>query len=96
MRCSKENIDSTGGDINSNGLIGWATLSCLAICLSAPLNGLSPSLSMVAHDFGLDTRERDIYLGSYIALSTMFGQMIGSCISGVLADAYSRTRILII
>jgi MFS family permease len=52
--------------------------------------------SMVAHDFGFDTRERDIYLGSYIALSTMLGQMIGSCISGVLADLYSRTRILII
>mmetsp|Transcript_28453 Transcript_28453/g.40521 ORF Transcript_28453/g.40521 Transcript_28453/m.40521 type:complete len:500 (+) Transcript_28453:18-1517(+) len=75
------------------------TLVCLcitAICLSAPMNGLSPSLSMVAHDFGFDSKERDVYLGSYIALSTMLGQMIGSCISGYLADAYSRTLILVV
>lgn len=51
---------------------------------------------MVAHDFGFDSKERDVYLGSYIALSTMTGQMIGSCISGALADAYSRINILTI
>jgi MFS family permease len=42
------------------------------------------------------SQERDIYLGSYIALSTMVGQMIGSAISGFLSDIYSRKRILII
>ena len=74
------------------------TLLCLsitALCLSFPMNGLSPSLSMVAHDFKFDNKERDIYLGSYIALSTMLGQMIGSFLSGVLSDLYSRKRILV-
>ena len=37
---------------------------CLtAACLSAPLNGLSPSLTLVALEFGFNTKERDIYLG---------------------------------
>ena len=37
---------------------------CLtAACLSAPLNGLSPSLTLVASEFGYSTEERDIYLG---------------------------------
>jgi translation initiation factor 4G len=50
---------------------------------------------MIAHDFGFDSKERDVYLGSYIALATMLGQMIGSCISGFLSDIYSRKKILI-
>jgi hypothetical protein len=44
------------------------TLMCLCITacfLSAPLNGLSPALSMAAHDMGFTDKERDIYLGSY-------------------------------
>ncbi len=79
---------------DSNG-----TLFCLCItacCLSAPLNGLSPSLSMVAQDLGFNERERDIFLGSYMGISTMIGQMIGSCLSGALSDLYSRKLLLII
>lgn len=75
------------------------TLLCLCITaasLSAPLNGLSPSLSMVAKEFGFDEKERDIYLGSHLALSTMVGQMIGSFLSGILADAYSRKNSLVV
>lgn len=73
-------------------------LLCLCItagCLSAPLNGLSPSLTMVSKEYGYDSFQRDLYLGGYIALATMLGQMIGSAISGVLTDFYSRKRILI-
>ena len=33
--------------------------------------------------------------GGYIALSTMLGQMVGSCISGILENAYPRKNILI-
>jgi MFS family permease len=75
-----------------------ATLFCLCItacCLSAPLNGLSPSLSMVAQDLNFSEKERDVYLGSYMGLSTMLGQMIGSCLSGFLSDVHSRKSILI-
>jgi MFS family permease len=45
---------------------------------------------------GFSEKERDIYLGSYIGLSTMLGQMIGSLVSGLLTDSYSRKTILIV
>lgn len=70
-------------------------LSIAAICLSAPLNGLSPSLSVVAHEFGFTDQERDLYLGGYIALSTMVGQMAGSCISGFVVDTFNRKLLVI-
>lgn len=74
------------------------TLFCLCISaffVSAPLNGLSPSLSLVAKELGLTVRERDVYLGGYISLSTMLGQMFGSCFSGVFTDLFSRKLILV-
>ena len=36
-----------------------------------------------------------ILAGGYIALSTMLGQMVGSCVSGILENAYPRKNILI-
>ena len=36
-----------------------------------------------------------IFEGGYIALSTMLGQMVGSCISGILENSYPRKNILI-
>jgi MFS family permease len=89
-----ESLNEKKQVFNSN-----ATLFCLCItacCLSAPLNGLSPSLSLVAQDFNFNEKERDIYLGSYMGLSTMLGQMIGSCLSGFLSDIYSRKSILVL
>ena len=74
------------------------TLLCLCLtagCLSAPLNGLSPSLTIVSKEYGYSSFERDLYLGGWIALATMTGQMIGSAASGALTDFYSRKRILI-
>lgn len=70
-------------------------LCITACCLSAPLNGLSPSLSLVAHDYGFNDQERDIYLGGYVALSTMLGQMIGSLISGLVVDFFSRKDLIV-
>ena len=92
--------DTYGADKHTKSLeVGDSPkLLCLCItagCLSAPLNGLSPSLSMVSKEYGYDNFQRDLYLGGYIALATMLGQMIGSAISGVLTDFYSRKRILI-
>lgn len=81
-----------------NGGRNRGTLFCLCITaglLSAPLNGLSPSLSLVAKDMGFNDRERDIYLGGYVALSTMIGQMIGSCLAGFLVDSCKRKTLLI-
>jgi translation initiation factor 4G len=45
---------------------------------------------------GFSSRERDVYLGSYVGLSTMIGQMVGSCVSGVVVDKYNRKYMLII
>lgn len=82
-----------GSAVRSN-----ANLFCLCITacmLSAPLNGLSPGLSQVARDLGLNEKERDVYLGGYISLATMFGQMIGSCLAGIFTDCTSRKYILV-
>lgn len=38
---------------------------------------------------------RYVMAGGYIALSTMLGQMVGSCISGILENSYPRKNILI-
>jgi MFS family permease len=70
---------------------------CLtAASISAPLNGLSPSLSLVALDFGFDQKQRDVYLGGYMGLATMIGQMIGSGLSGVYVDFCPRRRMLVL
>jgi MFS family permease len=77
-----------------NGLV--LVCLCLAACfLSVPLNGLSPSLSLVAADLGFDEKQRDLYLGGYIGVATMIGQMLGSLLSGVVTDAYPRPWLLI-
>lgn len=68
---------------------------CLTACsLSAPLNGLSPSLSLVAKELKFSARQRDMYLGSYISLFTMTGQLIGSCFSGIFNDYLARKLVL--
>jgi len=70
---------------------------CLtASCLSAPLNGLSPSLTVVAHEYGFNEHERDVYLGGYVALSTMLGQVLGSLISGFVVDFFNRRDLLLV
>ena len=54
--------------------IAYDTLLCLcftALCISLPLNGLSPSLSLVAQELHLSAHQRDLYLGAYIYLATM-------------------------
>eukprot|EP01038_Epipyxis_sp_PR26KG_P008083 gene8083-10950_t len=89
MQLSKPSTASS----NQRGLI---CLCLTAACLSFPLNGLSPSMSIVAKEFNFDQRERDIYLGSYIGFSTMIGQLLGSCLSGILTDIFPRRRILIV
>ncbi|KAJ1435057.1 major facilitator superfamily domain-containing protein, partial [Ochromonadaceae sp. CCMP2298] len=70
-------------------------LSLAALFLSTPLNGLSPSLSLIAEDFGFTDAERDLYLGGYVGIATMLGQMIGSILAGMMTDSYSRSRILV-
>jgi translation initiation factor 4G len=71
-------------------------LSLTAVCLSTPLNGLSPSLSIVAQEYGFNDHERDVYLGGYVALATALGQMIGSLVSGFVVDFFSRKNLLIV
>ena len=59
-------MDKTANAKSSSHKKFEGRLLCLcltAACLSAPLNGLSPSLTLVASEFGYSTEERDIYLG---------------------------------
>lgn len=52
-------------------------------------------MSIAAQDLGFDAHERDLYLGSYVALATMLGQMIGSITVGVIIDWVSRKQIMV-
>lgn len=70
-------------------------LCIIAICLSLPLNGLSPSLSLIAKDMNFNDAERNKYLGGYVALTTMIGQLIGSTLAGFIVDKYNRKNIII-
>jgi MFS family permease len=70
------------------------TLCLTAVTLSTPLNGLSPGMSVIAKEFGFTEKQRDHYLGGYISLVTMIGQIIGSCLSGSLNFWLSRKTIL--
>jgi hypothetical protein len=47
------------------------SLSAVCLSVSLPLNGLSPSLSLVAAELGFDDHERDLYLGGYVSIATM-------------------------
>ena len=82
-------VNCFGGD---NPLLA---LCLTASCLSAPLNGLSPSLTLVAHEYGFNDQERDTYLGGYVALSTMIGQVIGSLLAGFVVDFFNRRDLLL-
>ena len=60
---SKKGESSSSSDDGSSA--SSVTLICLcatACCLSMPLNGLAPSLSIAAQDLGFDAHERDLYL----------------------------------
>lgn len=92
---SSSNSSSTTTSSTSSSSSPLFALCITACCLSAPLNGLSPSLTLVAHEFGFTDQERDIYLGGYIALSTMVGQMIGSCLSGFVVDFLNRKQLVL-
>lgn len=91
------------GDISRDGSLGarkapLSILLCLciiAICLSLPLNGLSPSLSLIAKDMKFNDADRNKYLGGYVALTTMIGQLIGSTLAGFIVDRYNRKNIII-
>ena len=57
-------MDKSANSKSSRKYEGRLLCLCLtAACLSAPLNGLSPSLTLVASEFGFNAKERDIYLG---------------------------------
>jgi MFS family permease len=86
---------ASSSSVNKKTEGALSSLCLTAALVSAPLNGLSPSLTLVSQEFGFDAQERDVYLGGYIALSTMVGTMIGSTISGALTDVCSRKVILV-
>ena len=71
-------------------------LSFVAVYVGMPLNGFAPSFTQVARDMGyIHPQERDIYFASYLSLSMMIGQIIGSILGGYLADVYHRKVIIL-
>ena len=71
-------------------------LALVAVYVGLPLNGFSPSFTQVASDMGYTHPEqRDIYFASYLSLSMMIGQIIGSILGGYLADVFNRKIVVV-
>jgi translation initiation factor 4G len=55
-----------------------------------PNNAMAPNLTQMAHSYGMDDAERDLYLGSYCALALGVFCLPLSGLIGFMADFYSR------
>lgn len=73
-----------------------ALLTLTSAFLYADQNLLSPNLSAVAEEFGLDDREKDLYLGGYLQLAFFIVGAPASLLIGWLADKTNRVRLLAI
>ena len=71
-----------------------ALLTLTSAFLYADQNLLSPNLSAVAAEFGLDDAEKDVYLGGYLQLAFFCVGAPASLLIGWLADKTPRVRLL--
>ena len=74
--------------------VGLLTLT--AMFLYADQNLLSPNLSAVAEEFGLDDREKDLMLGGWLQLAFFIVGSPASLIIGWAADKVPRLRLFVI
>ena len=74
--------------------VGLLTLT--AMFLYADQNLLSPNLSAVAEEFGLDDREKDLMLGGWLQLAFFVVGSPASLIIGWAADRVPRLRLFVI
>jgi len=66
-------------------LLGFAFMA-----IWSPQNVMAPNLTEIANDFGFSPEERDLYLGSIVALATGVLSLPISAGIGILADVYNR------
>lgn len=66
-------------------LLGFAFMA-----IWSPQNGMAPNLTEIADDFGFSAEERDLYLGSIVALATGVLSLPISAGIGILTDVYNR------
>ena len=82
--------------VMSSQRVSVLVLALVAAYVGMPLNGFSPSFTQVASDMGYSNpQQRDIYFASYLSLSMMIGQILGSLLGGYLADVYNRKTIIL-
>ena len=74
--------------------VGLLTLT--SMFLYADQNLLSPNLSAVAEEFGLDDREKDLMLGGWLQLAFFIVGSPASLIIGWAADKVPRLRLFVI
>jgi hypothetical protein len=97
---SRESSSSMGGSITAETIntstVGerrWAlaVFSLTTILLFADQNLMSPNLTTIADDFGLDAVERDKKLGGDISLAFFLLGAPASFLVGFLADTFDRS-----
>jgi translation initiation factor 4G len=62
----------------------------------SPQNGMAPNLTAISDDFGFTAAERDLYLGSILALATGVLSLPLSAGIGILADVYNRKHLFVL
>jgi MFS family permease len=71
-------------------------ICCVSLFISLPLNAFSPSFSKVANEMGyMRAIDRDMIFASYLALSLMTGQILGSFFGGYFSDVHNRKSLLV-
>ena len=83
------NLQSTTRERLSLGL-----LAILTVFLYADQNLMAPNLSMIATDFGLSDKERDLMLGGQISFGFFLIGGLVAIVIGRLADRLHRVRLL--
>lgn len=70
----------------------------LGLCFMAiwsPNNIMAPNLTQIATFYNMNETERDLYLGSFLALATGVLSFPLSAAIGILSDLYSRKRLFV-
>jgi translation initiation factor 4G len=62
----------------------------------SPQNGMAPNLTAISDDFGFSAAERDLYLGSVLALANGVLSLPLSAGIGILADVYNRKHLFVL
>lgn len=73
-----------------------ASMMAGAFCIGASQNLMAPSLTRIAHSFGLDDKQRDVVLGGWMSTAFFIVGAPASMLVGILADRVNRKQLFLL